>query len=129
MALFRWLGSLVAACLLAACATAPNDRAARLQTEPSAAELHALVDAELAAHPVFLAPLGNDEAARAMTARFESELAQVVKRGCFARADDGLICTFETVLRFPALDGRESRQLWERHVQRIEQRWVLVQAH
>lgn len=127
MALSRCIGSVAAACVLAACASAPHDRASP-QAEPSAEELIALVRAELTAKPVFLAAPAGDEAARKLAAQFESELAFVHKRGCVTRDAGGLTCAFETVLRFPALAGRESRQLWERDLKRVEQRWVMVQT-
>lgn len=105
------------------CATAGGGATAA----PSRAELQRLVAAELAADARFDSfGTSANAAAHRLAASFRPVLVDVAPVAC--RAIDGASadCTLEVVLRYPDLDGRETRTLWERRLTRGATGWRLL---
>ena len=94
---------------------------------PSHDDLQRLVAQELDADSRFdsFAAAGNTEA-REIAAIFRPVLADVNAIDCRAAPGSSVDCTLEVVMRFPGLDGRESRTYWERRLRQIEGNWQLV---
>lgn len=96
---------------------------------PARAELQRLVAAELAADSRFdsFGASGNPAAHR-LAASFRPVLADVTLLACRAANGAALDCTLEVVLRFPDLDGRETRTVWERRLRPAAGGWRFVGA-
>jgi hypothetical protein len=111
--------------LLAGCATTGEVAAAPLQ--PSRAELQRLVAQELDVDSPFDSFGASENTdARRIAAIFRPVLAEVNTIGCRVAPAKSLDCTLEVVLRFPAMDGRESRTYWERRLRQVQGGWQLV---
>ena|SRR5205823_4021744 len=95
--------------------------------QPSHADLHRLVAQELDTDSRFdsFAASGSNDARR-MAAMFRPVLADVSAIDCRAAPAASVDCTLEVVLRFPAMDGRESRTYWERRLRQVQGNWQLV---
>jgi len=95
--------------------------------QPSHADLQRLVAQELDVDSRF----DSFEASESMDARrmatiFRPVLAEVNAIDCRAAPAEAVDCTLEVVLRFPAMDGRESRTYWERRLRQVHGNWQLV---
>jgi hypothetical protein len=113
--------------LVSGCATTAGDATAPVKAQPSHAELQRLVAQELDADSrfdSFAAADSND--ARQIAAIFRPVLADVNALDCRAAPAGSLDCTLEVVMRFPGMDGRESRTYWERRLRQIQGHWQLV---
>jgi len=112
--------------LLAGCAgVEPVNQAAAVP--PSRSELKQLIARELdedSRFDSFVASENSD--ARRMAAIFRPVLADVNALDCRAAPAHTLDCTLEVVMRFPAMDGRESRTTWERRLRQDADGWRLV---
>ena len=112
--------------LLAGCATTGEVAAAPV-SQPSHAELRRLVAQELDVDSRFDSfGASEDTDARRIAAIFRPVLAEVNAIGCRAAPAKSLDCTLEVVLRFPAMDGRESRTYWERRLRQVQGGWQLI---
>jgi hypothetical protein len=96
-------------------------------SQPTRAELRRLVAQELDADSRFDS-FGASEStdARTIAAVFRPVLADVNALACRIAPAASLDCTLEVVLRFPAMDGRESRTYWERRLRLEPGGWRLV---
>lgn len=108
--------------LLAGCASTGAGAAA-----PPHADLHRLVAQELDTDPRFdsFAAVDSNDAQR-IAAIFRPVLADVNAIDCRAAPANSVDCTLEVVLRFPAMDGRESRTYWDRRMRHEKGGWQLV---
>jgi hypothetical protein len=97
--------------------------------QPTRAELHRLIAAELAADSRFDSfGAAHNPAAHRMAASFRPVLADVLAIECRAADGASLDCTLEVVLHFPELDGRETRTVWERRLRQVAEGWRIVGA-
>jgi len=112
--------------VLAGCASTGGEPVAP-PPRPPQEELQRLVAQELDADSRFdsFAAAGNTDA-REIAANFQPVLAEVNAIDCRAAPGPSVDCTLEVVMRFPGLDGRESRTYWERRLRQIEGNWQLV---
>ena len=112
--------------VLAGCATT-DGRPVAAAPHPSHDDLQRLVAQELDADSRFdsFAAAGNTDA-REIAAIFRPVLADVNAIDCRAAPGPSVDCTLEVVMRFPGLDGRESRTYWERRLRQIDGSWQLV---
>jgi len=95
--------------------------------QPSSAELQRLVAQEMDVNPRFDSFAAAENAdARQVAAAFRPEVANVNAVDCRAAPAQSVDCTLEVVLRFPAMDGRESRTTWERRLRQVQGNWQLV---
>lgn len=112
--------------MIAACAT-PDIPAPPAQ--PSAEEVRTLLARELAVDSRFDSFANStDAAAHRLAAVFRPEVTEVLKFNCRAAADNAVDCMIGIVLRFPALDARESRVVWERRFVLTPSGWAIVSA-
>lgn len=111
--------------LLAGCATVGGGSAAT--AAPPHSDLHRLVAQELDADPRFdsFAAVESNDAQR-IAAIFRPVLADVNAIDCRVAPANSVDCTLEVVLRFPAMDGRESRTYWDRRLRHEKGGWQLV---
>lgn len=95
--------------------------------QPSHAELQRLVAQELDVDSRFdsFAAADSNEAQR-IAAIFRPVLADVNTIACRAAPAQSVDCTLEVIMRFPAMDGRESRTYWERRLRQVEGKWQWV---
>jgi hypothetical protein len=115
----------VALALVAGCATtSAGSEAAPVQ--PSHEELQRLVAEELDADSRFDSFAAANSDARQVAAQFRPELADVNAIDCRAAPGESVDCTLEVVMRFPGMDGRESRTYWERRLRHVGGDWKLV---
>jgi hypothetical protein len=111
--------------LVAGCAsTSVGSRAAPIQ--PSHERLQRLVEQELDADSRFDSFAAGSNDARQVAARFRPVLADVNAIDCRAGPGESVDCTLEVVMRFPEMDGRESRTYWERRLRHVGGDWQLV---
>jgi hypothetical protein len=111
--------------LLAGCASTGTGSAAT--AAPPNAELHRLVAQELdtdSRFDSFSAVESND--AQRIAAIFRPVLADVNAIDCRVAPANAVDCTLEVILRFPAMDGRESRTYWDRRLRHEKGGWQLV---
>lgn len=112
--------------LVVGCASLDSDTAQAI-APPTHAELQRLVALELDANSRFDSFGASDnQDARRIATIFRPVLADVTAVDCRAAPAHSLDCTLEVVLRFPAMDGRESRTFWERRLQQTQAGWHLV---
>ena len=112
--------------LVAGCAATGTGETRRV-AKPSHADLQRLVAHELDVNSPFdsFAASANTDA-RGVAAIFRPELADVSALDCRAAPAKSVDCTLEVTLRFPAMDGRESRTYWERRLRQVEGSWQMV---
>lgn len=113
--------------VMAGCASTDASQPARAAA-PAKADLRRLVAQALDADPPFdsFAAVASADAHR-VAAAFRPVLADVTARECRpARVVDGIDCTLEVVLRFPAMGDRESTTTWERRLRRVEGEWRIA---
>jgi hypothetical protein len=95
--------------------------------QPSHADLERLVAQELDANSRFDSFAASENTdARGMAAIFQPVLADVNTLGCRAAPAHSVDCTLEIVMRFPAMDGRETRTYWERRLRQVQGSWQWV---
>jgi hypothetical protein len=95
--------------------------------QPSHADLQRLVAQELDVDSRFDSfEASENKDARLMATIFRPVLADVNAIDCRAAPAEAVDCTLEVVLRFPAMDGRESRTYWERRLRQVHGSWQLV---
>jgi hypothetical protein len=112
--------------LVAGCAS-PGGAASSPRIQPSHADLQRLVAQELDTNSPFDSfAAANNNDAEGVAAIFRPVLADVNALDCRAAPAQSVDCTLEVVLRFPGMDGRESRTYWERRLRHIEGSWQLV---
>lgn len=121
-----WAAAALAAILLSGCATDGDRSLEDAALQPTSGELRRLIAAELAEDPRFDSFAASSMAARRMAASFDPVLAGVNKLGCRPAHAARVDCTIEVILRFPGLDGRESRTVWERRLRLGDDGWQLV---
>src|ERR1700741_5038423 len=106
-----------------------EERGVTLIVPPSHAELERLVAQELDMDSRFDSFAASDSSdARRIAAIFRPVLANVNALDCRAAPAKTVDCTLEVVLRFPAMDGRESRTYWERRLRQVQGAWQVVQV-
>lgn len=97
--------------------------------QPTRAELHRLIAAELAADSRFDSfGASRNAAAHRMAGSFLPVLADVIPIECRAANGAAVDCALEVVLHFPELDGREARTVWERRLRLAADGWRIVGA-
>ena len=94
---------------------------------PSHDDLERLVAQELATDSRFDSfGAAHSADASQVAAGFRPVLADVSAIDCRAAPAQSLDCTLEVVMRFPGLDGRESRTYWERRLRQVEGNWQVI---
>jgi hypothetical protein len=112
--------------LVAGCATTDAIGTAAL-VQPTHADLQRLVAQELDANSRFDSFGAAENAdARRIAAIFRPVLADVTAVDCRVAPAGSVDCMLEVVLRFPAMDGRESRTYWERRLRQVQGSWQLI---
>ncbi|HTT13890.1 MAG TPA: hypothetical protein VMG60_23730 [Burkholderiaceae bacterium] len=112
--------------LVAGCA-ATDSAAGPVPARPSHDDLQRLVAQELDTDSRFDSFAASESAdARQVAAIFQPILADVNAIDCRAAPGQSVDCTLEVVMRFPGLDGRESRTYWERRLRQVEGNWQVV---